>query len=95
MANIASLTVSSARQRILPESTVFILSSKQQDIDDATEATSDDVGMDQMSFFADPDVVRACREKATIETPDFKMRDDASQMGKTRRGALKSEVSVQ
>lgn len=39
-------------------------------------------------------MVMACREKALIETPDFKLRDDASQMGKTRGGALRSEVSV-
>ena len=39
-------------------------------------------------------MVMACREKALIETPDFKLREDSSQMGKTRGGAMRSEVSA-
>lgn len=47
--------------------------------------------MDSISFFSDPDVAQGCRAKALIETPEFKLRDDSSQLGKTRGGALKSE----
>ncbi|PWN51998.1 hypothetical protein IE53DRAFT_361131 [Violaceomyces palustris] len=37
-----------------------------------------------MSVFADAQVARACRATATIETPDFCLRDDTEMMGKTR-----------
>ncbi|PWN21376.1 hypothetical protein BCV69DRAFT_311889 [Microstroma glucosiphilum] len=78
-------------QRILPEGCVIILSADPQHLAQAFEASPEDVGMDSISFFSDPDVAQACRAKALIETPEFKLRDDSSQMGKTRGGALKSE----
>lgn len=78
-------------QRILPEGCVIILSADSYHLTQAYEASPEDVGMDSISFFSDPDVAQACRAKALIETPEFKLRDDSSQMGKTRGGALKSE----
>ncbi|CAO1613983.1 unnamed protein product [Jaminaea pallidilutea] len=81
-----------ATHRYLPDSTVFVLSERTEHLSKAHEASpSQDRVIDASAFFADPDVARACREKAQIETPDYKLRDDSSQMGKTRGGALRSE----
>ncbi|CAO1629263.1 unnamed protein product [Sympodiomycopsis kandeliae] len=78
-------------QRIIPESTVFILTSNPEHHADAYESILEGEGVDALDFFADPEVIHACREKALIETPEFKLRDDSTQMGKTRGGALRSE----
>lgn len=88
------LLFSTATHRYLPDSTVFVLAERTEHLPKAHEASpSQDRVIDASAFFADPDVARACREKALIETPDYKLRDDSSQMGKTRGGALRSEVS--
>lgn len=81
------------QQRILPDTTVFILASDPTQFKDVFEASEGDAGVDGSGFSANPSVVTACKEKAMIETPDFQLRDDSVQMGKTRGGAVKSEVS--
>lgn len=78
----------------MPESTVVVLSEREGHIKDAFQVPANADGTDSLGFFADPQVALACKEKALIETPDFKLRDDSAQMGKTRGGATRSEVSL-
>lgn len=81
-----------AYQHLLPASTIFVLSSVLPHSEQSLETTEQDGILDASEYFADPEVIRSCRAKALIETPEFKIRDDSNQMGKTRGGALRSEV---
>lgn len=85
----------SGPQRILPDSTILVLSDREGHKKDAFEAAADESGMDSLDLFADPQIALACKETALIETPDYRLRDDFSQMGKTRGGgATRTEVSL-
>ncbi|EPQ30575.1 uncharacterized protein PFL1_02099 [Pseudozyma flocculosa PF-1] len=68
---------------LLPPSARLILTNDAELVERTVTVQQGDAAA-VLSIFADPEVARACRETAVIETPEFKLRDDSEAMGKTR-----------
>ncbi|KDN52732.1 hypothetical protein K437DRAFT_272245 [Tilletiaria anomala UBC 951] len=77
---------------LLPGSTSLIITNDPSIILKA-EVHRDYYFRDAMSRFTDPEVARACRAAAIIETPDFKPWDEVSMGGRTRIQAAEEDTS--